>query len=820
MRVQGLPIYLLLFFGMKAGFLFAQSHLLCRPQSPYVSKWTCLGPFNTDSTNQDQHFGMITAISVNPRNKSEIYVAGSSSGLFVTKNRGKSWTCLTDSASFPVTGIKHIFVNYLTSPRKIMCFTGETFQWYDPANFGIIRSQDGGASWTPIYEESKGIFNVFALHGFVQDTIHNLMYTFGSKTILRSSDGGSSWFPIFSVEKMKDLAHASDFNIKDIALNKEKTELFVSLVTYPIKQDNLQVKESKLIGLQDCDALLTAIKVNDYTSKLLQAYTHPDPDGIWNIRLEKPTNGDDILYVNTQSARSMAQVIYFFNTQTHQVEHHVVPNGGSMKEDIGWMAGLKVNPYNTAIMYMAGTVLHRSVDSGKTFKALYHYGFGDQAIPHADIRTYVVQWSEDGLHDEIYLGTDGGLSYSEASGTCFVNLNGNQLPITQFYGLGISPFTSAISAGSQDNSIFTYLPQQKKWIYNCHGDGYDVEYSERYPLHGYGQYNYRIPYKTTNDVAPFNDAISFESFDQADLKKTLQAHPNGDVYFAEKKLHCYHPQSAQWEHFDLPTPHQALAFQVAPSDSSIIYLSSLWSGLYKSTDGGRTFADISNNLYCNGFFLGGTRYHAICVHPNNPNELWISLGYLSDYYDLCRQSMRVLHSIDGGKTWNDYSQGLPIYCVSDIVFLEGTQQGLFASTQEGIYFREDSTSTWGLYSNHLPKCVIPEIKIDYCRGKLLAATYGRGLWETDLPACAYTASLQLQGTTIWELTDTLAARPIRTDVDLGRRATLIIRCPVYMAKGKSIFYSHKLKNRIRFEGRGKIINDCGEVWGGIKKRGK
>jgi hypothetical protein len=108
-----------------------------------------------------------------------------------------------------------------------------------------------------------------------------------------------------------------------------------------------------------------------------------------------------------------------------------------------------------------------------------------------------------GESDYIYLGTDGGLSFSNNGGKSFVNLNGESLPITQFYGMGVSPFTGSISAGSQDNSIMSYLPKEKKWIVAIRGDGYDVEYDKLRPNIAYGQYNSRAMMMTKNDVAPF-----------------------------------------------------------------------------------------------------------------------------------------------------------------------------------------------------------------------------------------------------------------------------------------------------------------------------
>jgi hypothetical protein len=760
---------------------------------------------------------MVSAISVNPNNPNEIYIGASLSGLFHTTDRGQHWECLSDHAEFPVLGVKEIIVNYEKNPHAIIMTGGANSFWFESVNYGIIKSNDGGRTWSKTYEDIKGSFTNMEFKGILQDSISKKLYAYSGKKILRSDDDGNTWQEIFSLEN-DTLKKYKEHGITDVVLNTKNHSLYLTLYIYPEKKDSVFSKESQLISIKNCEAELAKMNILNHTAALKEAYNTDDISGVLTIKITKPNNNSSILYVQQNYAKNASQVLYFFDMNYNQVANFVIPNSGVLAEDLTWYSGLQINPKNPAHMYLGATVFYTSSDSGRRFTPNYGYNYGDNNEPHVDIRKYLItKWSEDGVHDEIYLGTDGGLSFSNNSGKTFTNLNGSSLPITQFYGFDVSPFTSTMSAGAQDNSIFSYLPYEKKWIFVVRGDGYDVEYSKKFPGEAYGQYNSRVLRKTNNDVAPFDTPMRHELFEMASNKKTLQTLRNGDLYFAENKLHIYHRTSNTWSDYALPTPHATLGFQVAPSDSSIIYLSSYWNGLYKSIDGGKTFVEITQKIIVNNNYRGdGTRFHAICVHPDNPNKLWISRGYLGDYIDICKQTERVYYSEDGGNSWVDYSEGLPIYNVSDLVFLEGTKEGLFASTFEGIYFRENKNATWALYSNHFPKCVVPEMKVDYCRGKLVAITYGRGLWETDLPNCNYNDPLIIDKPSTWTTPSNKEALYVTRDIIIKRKGSLNIATTVHIAKGKSIFV--KEKNKLAFTGQGKITNECHEEWGGVKKK--
>ncbi|MBK7691847.1 MAG: hypothetical protein IPJ31_12265 [Bacteroidetes bacterium] len=115
----------------------AQNHLPCLQQSEYRSDWKYVGPFNEYDKTENQHFGAISAISVNPMDPMEIFVGANSAGLFHTSNRGLSWECLTDQHRYPVIGVNDIWIDYTKKPYTILISTG-TKTVCDIAQFAML----------------------------------------------------------------------------------------------------------------------------------------------------------------------------------------------------------------------------------------------------------------------------------------------------------------------------------------------------------------------------------------------------------------------------------------------------------------------------------------------------------------------------------------------------------------------------------------------------------------------------------------------------------------------------------------------------------
>lgn len=796
-------------------FLFAspQARLPCIKESPFKSNWKYLGPINYDTLNFHQKFGAINAIAVNPHDSNEIYIGGYTSGLFHTKNRGITWNCLTDNFMFPICGVSDIHVNFDIAPHKIMLCTGTHNYWYDTPNFGILFSDNNGESWDIGSIEGISTFMSIEFKQILKAKKSNVLFARSMKNIYHSLDGGKSWKILFSGDSVQGLILNNEYEISTFTLNEDESSLYFTTFTAAVKDES-----SKKI-LRECDFFkLDLTKFNSSSNRLIKltdtlknTYHNDLNNPTYALKISKGNEGH--IFINRTYTKSFEHTIYQYQMDIEKVVKYVSPNNKTLIEDIYWRKGLVINTLNPAIQYLCVNMLYKSIDSGKTFNPMYGYSVGENNIPHADIRSaHFAKFSLDGMSDQVYLGTDGGLSFSGDGGRNFKNLSGNNLPISQMYGIGSSPFSGIISVGTQDNSIMTYNPSSKQWIYNVMGDGYDVEYSKRIPGEAFGQYNSRTMMRTINDSVPFNHAGFITSKEMASNKKTIATHKNGNTYFAEQQLNILKPNARKWETYNLPQPHRSLAIAISESNPSIIYMSNLWSDLLKSTDSGKTFTNISKQLVVNGQHYN-SRIHAICISPTDPNKIWISLGYMGDYLDPCKATVRVLFSMNGGKDWINFSEGLPVYYVSDMVYLDGSNDALFASTFEGIYFKPSLYEPWGSYSTAMPKAIYTELHINYCRGKLLATTYGRGLWETDLPSIQY-KPLLLKGKNILTTESDAEAIYWTSDVELHKKASLYVNCKLHMPKGKSIIL-HK-SNQLELGPNGRIVNECGENWGGIK----
>ena len=110
------------------------------------------------------------------------------------------------------------------------------------------------------------------------------------------------------------------------------------------------------------------------------------------------------------------------------------------------------------------------------------------------------------------------------------------------------------------------------------------------------------------------------------------------------------------------------------------------------------------------------------IDAKDPNIIWLTIN---------NSQPKVLKSTDGGKTWTDYSTGLSKYKIVSIVHQKGSNGGVYVGTQYGVYYRDNSLSSWVSYGFNLPGEGINFLKINYYSQKIRAATI-RGIWENDL----------------------------------------------------------------------------------------
>lgn len=382
-----------------------------------------------------------------------------------------------------------------------------------------------------------------------------------------------------------------------------------------------------------------------------------------------------------------------------------------------WFGKVWVDPDDSRHVHVAGVPLLTTKDGGLTWTA-------DARSTHVD--HHAMLW-DPRYPSRVYLGNDGGVYRSDADGDGGW-IKAEYEPYTQFYSVAITPQdTSRFSGGAQDNGSL------RSW-----GGPRFNEY-----LGGDGEENLINPKDKNNVFACYQYGNCFRSTDGGDTM----------TYFASATT----SERRNWF-----TP-----VQFDPNDPAVMYYAG--NRLNRSTDGGVTWTPISPDLTGGpgrDAYPYGT-VTAVAPAPSDPRTIWVGtddgrvwvthdLGgtwrkvldgqpwvtriavderdagtayvTLSAYRSGSNQA-NVLRTTDGGDHWSDLSGNLPDAPVNDIVL--GRAGALYVATDQGVFTGRGGT--WLRLSRDLPLVPVDDIEYDGDNHRLVAATFGRGLYETRVP---------------------------------------------------------------------------------------
>ena len=91
---------------------------------------------------------------------------------------------------------------------------------------------------------------------------------------------------------------------------------------------------------------------------------------------------------------------------------------------------------------------------------------------------------------------------------------------------------------------------------------------------------------------------------------------------------------------------------------------------------------------------------------------------------------------------------LPNLPVNTIVYQNNsTTDRLYIGTDVGVYVIDNTVADWQYFGNGLPNVMVHELEINYTSNKLVAATYGRGIWQVPLISPGPIGSIQISKST-------------------------------------------------------------------------
>jgi len=412
----------------------------------------------------------------------------------------------------------------------------------------------------------------------------------------------------------------------------------------------------------------------------------------------------------------------------------------------GYDLSIIVDADNNEKVYVGGINLWGTDDGGTSWDGvsywLNYYGSSLHADQH--------QLGYNPLDGYYYMCNDGGLyrtkeieigSWDDANNqnnyqwpTNWERLNSG-LMVTSFYRLSLSKNNEGyVAGGTQDNSTFYH--NTEGWYNIFGGDGFECIIHPDNPQIIYGSSQYGNLYKSTNGGQDY-DYISYYDIEEDGEWTTpfvMDFEDANTIYAGFGNVYKTTNGGNSWETIsdfpDMPgfgQPNLCTSIALSKENSDFMYLTkriyhsfdepgSVW----RTSNGGESWEETTSNLPDSLYFT------YIATDDENTSTAWVTLG---GFYE----GLKVFKTMDWGQTWENISYNLPNLPVNCIVEEHGKQHNpVYVGMDVGIYYTNDTMDGWVIFNSGLPNVIVSELEIHEATNKIYAATFGRGIWKTDL----------------------------------------------------------------------------------------
>jgi len=635
------------------------------------SDWQPVGPFtHTNTGSWSSGQGRVNIVHVDPSNPSVIYLGAPAGGIWKSINNGSTWIPLTDE--LPQIGVSGIAVDYSDS-NTIYIATGDKDAG-DSYCVGVYKSTDGGLTWNPT-GTMGGSNPSRAGDIIIHPTNNQILWCATSNGIYKTTNAGISWTQV----------QAGDFSQGNIRLKPgDPTKVYAS-------------SENSFFRSVDTGSTFTAVTVSTIatTSRIIIDVTPANSNLVYalSVNTSNTLNG---IYKSTNEGVSFSRA---FGTPD------------ILESNQAWYdLALAVSPTNADEIYTGCLNVWKSTTGGSTFSKLNSWSNPTgPSYTHADIH-YL------GFHgNKLFAGTDGGIYVSENNGTNFTDLTAG-VQISQFYKIAVAKQTSAnMVGGLQDNGGHAYSGSQWKNYYGA--DGMDTAINPTNPNQYYGFIqNGNSLYISNSAGNAISSSVSSPGGANGNWVTPLIANNSGELFSGFAGLYKLTGSAWVQQNVDGLGTGNLDEIAVDPSNDDIMYVAN-GVKLYKSTNRGVNFTNVFNSVNGNITFIE--------VHSTDSNIVYLVTEGASG---------KVLKSTDGGVSFTDFSTGLPFIGKNCIVHQgRNTDNPLYVGTALGVYYRDDTMSSWSPFDINLPNVSVTDLEINLEDAKLIAATYGRGVWQTNIP---------------------------------------------------------------------------------------
>ena len=669
-------------------------------------QWAPVGPTSTTwaLARGSRGIGRVDRLAFLPSNQNVILAATPAGGLWRTNNGGTNWFSI--SSTIPNCGISGVlFDNNDPTGNTIYLLTGDGDTGPAPgpfvSNFGYLRTSigvlsttDGGTTWKKT-GNSESIFNGRRCYKLLQvRNFPNVLLAATGNGIVGSTDFGDTW------NVMPGTNSQAYYDIEQHPTN--------DAIIYCASQFSL-AKSVNFGQTYTTNPFSSFTPVIAATSRTAIAVTPANPNEVYFLQCTSGTPAENRIYKSINSGDNFT----------------AINNTDLITGQYTYNCAFAVSPATNNFIAAGGLAVSVSTNNGSSFPSV-----SNGNIANGPPANYV----HSDIHD-LAFNPISGLLYAACDGGVFVSTSGanwtdisNGLQCTQYYHAdGFGGTANLFTGGAQDNGT-SYTTNGSTMNYFGSGDGFAVDFPANDNDYIYHVENSNVTryQRSSNTRAGISPGIAAEQT----FYPNIITHPtNNDIVYVGYGSTMWRSNqkgnAGSWTKINATNGTsgggggQTGGFAVSAQLPDRLYAANA-TQLWRSDNQGTNFTLISGNTGWPASFGVMTD---LAARNTNANEIWITTTGNNG-------NNRVLYSSNGGTSWADYTGTLPNVPVYSIVC---TSDGdVYVGTELGVYFMDFAMNDWVPFYNGLPMVPVSDLFADEINGSIMAATFGRGIWQSDL----------------------------------------------------------------------------------------
>ncbi len=709
-----------------------------------------------------------------------LYVGTRNGGVWKTTNNGVTFEPVFDGQ--PKLSIGAVAVAP-SDGNIVWVGTGEAYcARSSNSGDGVYKSVDGGKTWTNMgLRDSQHIARI-VIHPKDPDIVYvaamgHLFSTNAERGVFKTADGGRTWRKVLYVDDR--------IGAIDLALVRSEPETL-----YAAMYDKVRLPWTYEIGGPESAIYKTTdggriwarlggglpkgrigrigLDVYQKNPKVLCAVVengNPRPATAQEAEQDRRRGG-------TPSARTVGNEVYRSDDAGKTWRKINPGHEGDLNKAPYSFNQLRLDPADPDAVYITGQSLYSTNDAGRTWKGVTWPPDGVFQNAFGDFRA---MWIDPQDHDRMIFGSDGGVYVSYDRGKTCIHLY--NIPLGEFYAVGVDmedPYNiygglqdheswkgpsngwarqislaDWVTVGEGDGMYNVVDPTDSRWVYNNREMGTMWRFDQKLgvqteitPKRGAGEKPWRFNWTPPIALSPHNPAIVytgaqvlFRSLDRGDHWQGISPDLTTD--------------DISREHGEGNVTYCTLTtIAESPVQPGLIWTGSDDGKVQVTNNGGATWLDRTAALGAAGapvnFWVS-----RVFPSPHAAGTCFVAkTGWRFDEFEPL-----LYKTTDYGETWTSIAGDLPAGKAVNAVVQDRKNPGLlFVGTEQGVYATLDGGTSWLPFKNNMPWVKVTDLLIHPRQNDLVVASYGRGLWITDIsPLQEMTAEMRAEDVHLFDI---------------------------------------------------------------------